>query len=57
MSGPDIHDQEMRGIIPRMVQFLFDKIEVASEDIEFNVRVSFVEIYNERIKVNLKSNF
>ena len=33
-----------------MVRTVFTRIENASEDIVFNVTVSMVEIYNERIK-------
>ena len=53
MTGPsisNIEDVEMQGIIPRMVRTVFTRIENASEDIVFNVTVSMVEIYNERIK-------
>jgi len=61
MLGPDIDDDENRGIIPRMVGGIFNKIESAPEDIEFTVKVSMIEIYNEKIrdlldpkKINLK---
>lgn len=61
MLGPSIDDDENKGIIPRMVQGIFEKIESAAEDIEFSVKVSMIEIYNEKIrdllnpeKVNLK---
>ena len=61
MVGPDFEDPEQQGIIPRMVSTVFDKIENASEDIEFTVKVSMIEIYMEKIKdlldpskVNLK---
>ena len=50
MQGPDIYDPEMQGIIPRMVKTVFDRIENASEDIEFTVKVSMIEIYMEKIK-------
>lgn len=50
MVGPDIEDPEKQGIIPRMVKTMFEKIENASEDIEFRVKISMVEIYNEKIK-------
>jgi len=50
MSGPDIRDIEMQGIIPRMVRTVFNRIETASEEIEFSVKVSMVEIYMEKIK-------
>ena len=50
MQGPDISDPERQGVIPRMVRTVFQKIENASEDIEFTVKISMVEIYMERIK-------
>lgn len=51
MQGPDIEDYEMQGIIPRMVRTVFEKIDSASEKIEFTVKLSMVEIYMERVKV------
>ena len=50
MQGPDINDIEMQGIIPRMVRTVFNRIENADENIEFTVKVSMCEIYNEKIK-------
>lgn len=50
MSGPNIEDIELQGIIPRMVRTVFNRIETASEAIEFTVKVSMVEIYCEKIR-------
>ena len=50
MTGPDIEDIEMQGIIPRMVRTVFNRIENADENMEFAVKVSMCEIYNEKIK-------
>jgi len=50
MNGPDITDVEMQGIIPRMVRTVFNRIETSSENMEFTVKVSMTEIYNEKIK-------
>lgn len=50
MLGPDIDDLENRGIIPRMVEGIFNKILSAPEEIEFTVKVSMIEIYNEKIR-------
>jgi len=50
MQGPDIENLEMQGIIPRMVRTVFNRIETASENIEFTVKISMIEIYMERIK-------
>mmetsp|Transcript_77227 Transcript_77227/g.179104 ORF Transcript_77227/g.179104 Transcript_77227/m.179104 type:complete len:709 (-) Transcript_77227:358-2484(-) len=50
MEGPDIEDKDYQGVIPRMVWSIFDGIYHADENIEFLVKVSIVEIYNERIR-------
>jgi kinesin family member 5 len=50
MQGPSIDDVEMQGIIPRMVRTVFNRIETANENMEFSVKVSMCEIYNEKIK-------
>lgn len=50
MLGEDIENLEQRGIIPRMVAGFFDQISKQPEDIEFAMKVSFVEIYNEKIR-------
>lgn len=50
MMGPDMDDVVNQGIIPRMVRTVFNRIETASENMEFAVSVSMCEIYNERIK-------
>jgi len=50
MQGPSIDDLEMRGIIPRMVNTVFDHISSSPEHIEWTVKVSIVEIYLEKIR-------
>jgi len=50
MMGPNISDIENQGIIPRMIRTVFNRIESSSENIEFSVKVSMSEIYNEKIK-------
>ena len=49
MTG-NIDDVEMQGIIPRMVRTMFNRIEASSEQIEFTVKISMVEIYMEKIR-------
>ncbi|CAE8640717.1 unnamed protein product, partial [Polarella glacialis] len=49
MEG-DIDCEVMSGVIPRMVWSIFDGIYHADDHIEFLVKVSIVEIYNERIR-------
>ena len=54
MMGPDggkgMEDQAMQGIVPRMAMNVFYAVEEADEDLEFIVKVSFLEIYMERIR-------
>lgn len=50
MMGPSIDDQVTRGAIPRMVEHIFHKIHHSSQDIEYTVAVSYMEIYMERIR-------
>jgi len=54
MEGPEgsnIANNEMTGIIPRVVNQLFDLILSSFEDhIEFTIKVSFIEIYMEKIR-------
>ncbi|KNC48196.1 uncharacterized protein AMSG_04425 [Thecamonas trahens ATCC 50062] len=50
MEGPDIASPELKGIIPRMVEDIFDAILDADAKYEFTVRVSYFEIYLERLR-------
>jgi kinesin family member 5 len=50
MQGPDIEDLEHQGIVPRMVRTVFNRIDNSSENIEFTVKVSMMEIYMEKIR-------
>lgn len=55
MFGADIFDPEMKGIIPRAAEHIFNFIAEARAkaeggNIDFTVKASFLEIYNERIK-------
>ena len=49
MEGPDHNDPVMKGMIPRMFERLFQLIDSADESVEFMVKVSFLEIYMEKI--------
>ena len=50
------HDNDLKGIIPRMIDSVFDFIQNSNEDIEFSVKCSFIEIYNEKIQDLLDRN-
>ena len=50
MMGPEIGDQENKGIIPRIVEQIFDSIMKSDGSIEFTVKVSYMEIYMEKIR-------
>eukprot|EP00808_Paulinella_micropora_P008317 g60437.t1 len=48
MGDPNSHKN--KGIIPRLVEGIFDTIMDSEDNIEFTIKLSFLEIYNERIK-------
>lgn len=50
MMGPDIDDREMKGIIPRITEQIFASIMSSPGNIEYLVKVSYMEIYMERIR-------
>ena len=41
--------KKLIGIIPRMMDCLFEQIINANEDLEFTVKCSMLEIYNEKL--------
>ncbi|KAG5177507.1 kinesin-like protein, partial [Tribonema minus] len=55
MEGPDIHDEQMQGIIPRAVAEVFRQVADADDFMEFVVKVSYVEVYMEKIRDLLDS--
>lgn len=50
MMGPNIDDDHLKGIIPRIVEQIFASIMRSPGNIEYTVRVSYMEIYMERIR-------
>ncbi|CAG8960750.1 hypothetical protein HYFRA_00002286 [Hymenoscyphus fraxineus] len=50
MMGTDIDDMEGRGVIPRIVEQIFASILASPGTIEYTVRVSYMEIYMEKIR-------
>jgi len=50
MLGPNIDDDDGRGVIPRIVEQIFASIMSSAANIEYTVRVSYMEIYMERIR-------
>jgi len=57
MEGPSLDSgSSLRGMIPRVIDTLFEGIGAADACIEFTVKVSVVEIYNERIRDLLDTN-
>ena len=50
MMGSDIDDEEAKGIIPRIVEQIFASILTSPGNIEYTVRVSYMEIYMEKIR-------
>lgn len=50
MMGANVDDEQLRGIIPRMINTVFSTILSASDHLEFTVKVGYCEIYMEKIK-------
>lgn len=50
MMGSNIDDPEQRGVIPRIVEQIFASIMSSPSTIEYTVRVSYMEIYMEKIR-------
>ncbi|KAI5296291.1 Kinesin heavy chain [Ascosphaera acerosa] len=50
MMGSDIDDAQGKGIIPRIVEQMFASILASPTNIEYTVRVSYMEIYMEKIR-------
>lgn len=50
MMGSDIDSDEGKGVIPRIVEQIFASILASPGSIEYTVRVSYMEIYMERIR-------
>ncbi|BGP48766.1 hypothetical protein JCM10450v2_004642 [Rhodotorula kratochvilovae] len=50
MMGPNIDDTEMKGIIPRITEQIFASIMSSPANLEYLVKVSYMEIYMERIR-------
>ena len=49
MYGNDIYDENTKGIIPRIVEEIFKKIEKSDSNIDFTFKLSVIEIYKEVI--------
>lgn len=50
MQGKAKSDIEIRGIIPRMVETVFEHIASSPPHIEFTVKISIIEIYMEELR-------
>ncbi len=56
MEGKD-NPPSQRGIIPRTFEHVFKRIEGMSQNKQFLVSASFLELYNEEIRDLLSKNF
>ncbi|KDQ60802.1 hypothetical protein JAAARDRAFT_31783 [Jaapia argillacea MUCL 33604] len=50
MMGADIDSDELKGIIPRITEQIFQSIVESDSHLEYLVKVSYMEIYLERIR-------
>ena len=49
-KGADIDSPELKGIIPRITEQIFQSIVESDAHLEYFVKVSYMEIYLERIR-------
>ena len=53
MQGVNDHT-ELEGVIPRIIRNIYEKIERnKKEDFSYIVKISMVELYNEKFKVDI----
>ena len=45
----DIYDNEIKGVIPRIIEEIFNYVELSDENISFQFKLSVVQIYKEII--------
>lgn len=50
MFGPDRHDTQLRGIIPRTASAVFDYINSDTSGTQYTIKCSFLEIYREQVR-------
>jgi hypothetical protein len=50
VQGADIDSDELKGIIPRITEQIFQSIVESDAHLEYLVKVSYMEIYLERIR-------
>jgi len=50
LQGADIDSPDLKGIIPRITEQIFASILESDASIEYMVKVSYLEIYLERIR-------
>lgn len=50
MGAGGLGNEELKGITPRIVETVFDSIYASTQNIEYLVKVSYIEIYMEKIK-------
>lgn len=55
MQGADIDNDDLKGIIPRITEQIFQSIVESDAHLEYLVKVSYMEIYMERIRDLLAS--
>ena len=49
-------DSSGRGLVPRVIAGIFDHIEESSDMMQFDIKVSYIEIYNEKVRCLLSSD-
>ena len=49
MYGSNLYDDNLKGVIPRLIQDIFDAVNTAEDNVIFQFKMSFLQIYKEVI--------
>ena len=45
-----LHNENLQGIVPRIVDDIFNHIYTMDENLEFHIKISYLEIYLDKVK-------
>lgn len=45
------------GLVPRSINYIFDKFKTLSKEFDFTIKISYLELYNEDIRDLIKIKY
>ncbi len=49
MEGPDLYNEDLKGIIPRSIKRIFEIINELGSEVTFSIKVSYTELCNMKL--------